>query len=100
MFYYRSTYIQNKNTPDTAIVDTSTQYVKEMRKLRYTTFQSKPTTTIEIENIIKTLKPKNLYGYNEISSKLLKITAPFISSPLSYICNKVLTKRIFPDRLK
>jgi len=38
----------------------------------YTTFQSKPTTTTEIENIIKTLKPKNAYGYDEISTKLLK----------------------------
>jgi len=52
-------YIQNKNTPSTAIIDTSSQYVKEMRKLRYTTFQSKPTTTSKIENIIQTLKPKN-----------------------------------------
>jgi hypothetical protein len=39
-----------------------------MGELRYTTFQSKPTTTTEIENIIKTLKPKNSYGYNETSN--------------------------------
>jgi len=71
-----------------------------MRKLRHTPFQSKPTTTTEIENIVKTLKPKNSYGYNEISTKLLKITASFISLPLNYTCNKVLTKGIFPDRLK
>ena len=45
-------YVQNKNTPDTAIIDISTQYVKEMRKLRCTTFPSKPTTTSEIENKI------------------------------------------------
>jgi len=67
-----------------------------MKKLRCTTFQSKPTTTFEIENIIKTLKPKNSYGYDEISIKLLKISAPFISSPLHYICNKVITKGVFP----
>jgi hypothetical protein len=42
---------QNKNTPDTANIDTTPQYVKEMKKLRYTIFQSKPNTT-EIENII------------------------------------------------
>jgi hypothetical protein len=97
----RNTYIQNKNTPDTTNGDTSSQYVKEVKKLRCTTFQSKPTTTTEIENIIKTLKPKNSYGYDEISStKLLKITAPFISSPRNYICNKVITKGIFPYRLK
>jgi hypothetical protein len=68
----------------------------EMKRLRYTTFQSKPTKTTEIENIIKTLKPKNSYGYDEISTKLLKITAPFISSPVNYICNKVITKGTFP----
>jgi len=50
-----------------------------MRKLRYTTFQSKPTKTTEIENIIKTIKPKNSYRYDEISTKLMKISAPFIS---------------------
>jgi len=71
-----------------------------MRKLWYTPFQSKPITTTEIENIFKTLKPKNSYGYNEISTKLLKITASFIRSPFNYTCNKVLTKGIFPDRLK
>jgi hypothetical protein len=53
-----------------------------VQKLRFTTFQSKPTTTTEIVNIIKTLKPKNSYGYDEISNKLLKITASFINSPL------------------
>jgi hypothetical protein len=57
----RNAYIQNKNTPDTAVFCISAQYVKEMRKLRCTTFQRKPTISSEIENIIKTLKPKNLY---------------------------------------
>jgi hypothetical protein len=78
-----NTPIQNKNTPDTANIDTTPQYVTEMEKLMYTIFQSKPTTT-EIENIIKTLKPKHSYGYDEISTKLPKITAPFTSSPLNY----------------
>ena len=89
-----------KNTPDTINIDTSSQYVKEVNKLRYTTFQSKPTTTTEIENVIKTLKPKNSCGYDEISTKLLKITAHFISSPLNYICNEVIPEGIFPDRFK
>jgi len=92
--------MQNKIILDTTNIDTSSQFVKEVNKLRYTTFQSKPTTTTEIENIIKPLKSKNLCGYDEVSAKLLKITAPFISSPLNYICNKVITKGIFPDRLK
>ena len=96
----RKAYMQNKITLDTTTIDTSSQFVKEVNKLRYTTFQSKPTTTTDTENIIKTLKPNNSFGYDKISTKLLKITAPFISSPLNYICNEVLTKGIFPDRLK
>ena len=97
---FRKAYIQNKNTPDTAVIETSSQYVKEIRKLRCTTFHSKPTTTSEIVCIIKTLKPKNSYRYDKISNKSLKITAPFTSSPLHYICNTVITKGVLPDRLK
>ena len=51
----RNAYIQNKNTSDTAVLNISSQYVKEMRILRCTTFQNKPTTNSEIENIHKTL---------------------------------------------
>ena len=41
MVYVRNVvYIQYKNTPDTAVIDTSSHYVKEMRKLCCTTFQS------------------------------------------------------------
>ena len=96
----RNAYLQNKNTPNNTKIDTFSQYAKEVKKLRYTTFQSNPTTTTEIENIIKTLKPQNSHGYDENSPKLLKITAPFISSPLNYIRNEVITKGIFPGRLK
>jgi hypothetical protein len=62
-----------------------------MNKLRYTTFQNKPTKTTEIENIIKTHKPKNSCEYDEISTKLL---------PLIIYVFKVITEGIFPDRLK
>jgi hypothetical protein len=54
----------------------------------------------EIENIIKSLKAKESYGYDGITTKILKISAPFISSPLSYIFNKSMISGIFPTRLK
>jgi hypothetical protein len=57
-------------------------------------------TTNEIEKIIKELKNKNSYGYDEITIKILKISSPFIVSPLTYICNRMLSTGIFPDRLK
>jgi hypothetical protein len=46
------------------------------------------------------LKSKNSYGYDEISTKILKASALYILSPLTYIFNKILQAGIFPDRLK
>jgi len=66
----------------------------------YPSMECKYTTTKEIEQIIKSLKTKNSYGYDEISTKILKISCPFIISPLNYICNKILFWGKFPDRLK
>jgi hypothetical protein len=50
------------------------------------------TITSEIEKIIFSLKPKNSYGYDEISAR--------ISSPLIHIFNKIPITDTFPDRLK
>ena len=60
----------------------------------------KNTTTNEIEKIIKELKSKQSCGYDEIMTEILKISIPFILSPLTYICNRMLSTGIFPDRLK
>ena len=57
-------------------------------------------TTYEINKIIKSLKTKNSYGYDKIPTKILKLSAPFIISPLTYICNKSLSSDVFCDRLK
>ena len=58
------------------------------------------TTTHEVNSIIYSLKTKDSYGYDEISSRILKISAPYILSPLTYIFNKILSTGIFPERLK
>jgi hypothetical protein len=57
-------------------------------------------TTKEIKDIIKSLKSKNSFGYDEISVKILKISAPFIVAPLNYICNRSILSGTFPTRLK
>jgi len=57
-------------------------------------------TTGETEKIIKELKSKSSCGYDEITTKILKISSPFIVSPLTYICNRMLSTGRFPDRLK
>ena len=57
-------------------------------------------STYEIEKIIKSLKSKNTGGYDEISIWILKLSAPYIISALTCICNAILNIGIFPDRLK
>jgi hypothetical protein len=54
----------------------------------------------ELIGIIGSLNNKSSSGYDGISNKLLKLCGPFISRPLSYIFNKLLSLGIFPDRLK
>ena len=54
----------------------------------------------EIEDITKSLKKKHSHGYDEISTTILKHSIYYISSPISYICNRILSSGIFPTRLK
>jgi Notch-like protein len=56
-------------------------------------------TTKEIE-VIFSLCSKNSSGYDEISTKTLKISAPYISSPLCYIFNKAVLTGKFPSHMK
>jgi hypothetical protein len=60
----------------------------------------KNTSTKEIKNIIRSLKAKESFGYDEITTKILKISTLIISSPLTYIFNKSMVPGIFPSRLK
>jgi hypothetical protein len=57
-------------------------------------------STHEITTIIKSLKAKNSFGYDEVSTKVLKISANYICSPITHICNKTISSGIFPERLK
>ena len=58
------------------------------------------TTAHEVDKIIHSLKCKDSYGYDEISTRIFKTSAPYILSPLTFIFNKILSTGIFPDRLK
>jgi len=46
------------------------------------------------------LKNKNSSEYDEITTKIIKISKPFIISPIINICNKMLAQGIYPERLK
>ena len=54
------------------------------------------TSTDEVEKIIHSLPWKNSCGYDEISLRILKASAPFISS---HLCN-ITNTGVFPTRLK
>ena len=56
--------------------------------------------TYEIEKIIQSIKTTNTTGYDEISNHIIKLSAPYIISPLTHICNAALEMGVFPDRLK
>ena len=58
------------------------------------------TSAKEINKIIDSLKDKNSSGYDEITTKIIQISKPFIISPLINICNKMLAQGIYPERLK
>lgn len=75
-------------------------YLLQSFKTPFPNINLKFSSSKEVENIIKSLKPKNSSGYDGISTKLLKISSSFISSPLTYICNKSISLGIFPHRLK
>jgi hypothetical protein len=60
----------------------------------------KSVTEKEIYEINKSLKWKNLYGYDEVPSRIVKLSIPFISFPLIHICNNMLSTDTFPTRLK
>jgi len=60
----------------------------------------KNTTTYETDKIIHSIKCKESSGYDDIPSKILKISAPYVLSPLTFIFNRILTTGVFPERLK
>jgi len=60
----------------------------------------KTVSTKEITSIIQALKTIISHGFDKISVKLLKVSAPYISSPLTHICNKSIMSGIFTDCMK
>jgi hypothetical protein len=81
----------------------STQFLEYLYKAFNNPFPSislTPTNRNEIRNTVKKLKSKNSSGYDEIPMKILKISTPYIISPLTYIINKTIFTGTFPSRLK
>jgi len=75
-------------------------YLHQLYTKQFPSMKLAPVSTKEIRQIVKSLKWTNSHGYDEIPIKLLKISLPFIESPLTYICNRMLPTGILPSRLK
>jgi hypothetical protein len=87
-----SKYIETDNKP--------LDYLRQVFHNSFPSIKYQAVTSTEIVKIIKSLKTKRSYGYDEIFVEVLKISSPFIISSLTYISNKMLSTGIFPDRLK
>jgi hypothetical protein len=64
---------------------TPLHYLLQSFKIPFPNIKLKFSSSKEVENIIKSFKSKNSSGYDGISTKLLKISSFFISSPLTYM---------------
>jgi hypothetical protein len=70
--------------------DNYLNYMSQIYKGSLSNIRLRHASTCEIEEIIKSLKAKYSYEYDEIPATVLEISAPFVSSPLTYIVNKSL----------
>jgi hypothetical protein len=93
-------FIKNFSGKNTINNNDTIPYLQQNFRQSSSTIKLSSTTTYEIEKIIHSLKCKNSYGYDEISSRILKVSAPYVLSPLTYVFNKTLSTGIFPERLK
>ena len=88
-----------KSTTDHSNKSNPLNYLYSAFKQSFTIITVKNRTTYGIEKIIKRLKIKKSCGYDEITTRILKISIPFIASIVTYIFNRMLTTGTFQDRL-
>jgi len=88
------------NTIDDSHKKNPLSYLYSAFKQPFTNIKLKCTTTGEIGIIIIQLKNKDSCGYDEVTAKILKAASPFIVSPITHICNRMLATGKLPDRLK
>ena len=64
------------------------------------TFHFRPTTDVEISNMLINLNPNKATGIDNIPAKILKISSNCISQSLSSIINSTFETGIFPNKWK
>ena len=66
----------------------------------HTTFNFSPVQQEDVIKIINELKSKSSFGFDRLSTKILKCLKIELSNPIAVIINQSLTHGIFPDKLK
>jgi len=92
--------IKGSNKQNLSYTKDSLPYLFQVFNHPFTNLVFHNTSTGEIEKIVHALPGKNSCGYDEISARILKASALFISSPLCCIINTSLESGVFPTRLK
>ena len=87
-----NTWTDKQNETSLAMVDLQQPECKKL----FPQIALVPVTAREIKDTIKSLKWRNSSGYDEIPPRLLKLSTPYIVSPLVYLCNRSLATGIFP----
>jgi len=93
-------HVNNCNVNASSNHENDISYLSRAFNQPFPTINLRCVSSKEIESITKSLKIKNSYGYDGISTKILKSSIHYISSPLTYICNRMLSSGIFQTRLK
>jgi hypothetical protein len=95
-----SSKIMGSHKQNQSFAKSSLSLLSQAFNIQFANIVYQNTSTGEIEKIIHSFPCKSSCGYDEISTKILKVSALFISSPLCHIINRSLHTGVFPSRLK
>ncbi|CAG2222873.1 unnamed protein product [Mytilus edulis] len=93
--------LRHSRAPINSNFDTLTNYVQmKFLKKRHNKFIIPPVKVSELFAEITKLDVKTSSGTDNIGPKILKLSAPFIASSLTYIFNRMIDTGIYPSVLK
>jgi len=93
-------HVNNHNVNALSNYENPISYLSRAFNQPFPTVNLKCVSSKEIEDITKSLKTKNSHGYEEISTNILKLSIYYISSPLTHVCNRMLSSSVFSNKIK
>jgi hypothetical protein len=99
-YFFDNSSTYNKNSNSVVNEHNPLNYLYNAFKQPIPAIKLKFVSSKEIKDVVSSLKMKDSHGYDGISIKILKQSIRYISSPLAYLCNLMISTGIFPTRLK